>query len=83
MLSRGGWPNALDISLNMLVERCIVKSRARLARALYPIDIPILGYKKIEKFIKVGHDSPTSKLSKLCSTEGCADNWGKSRPICL
>ena len=28
------WPNALDISLNMHVERCIVKSRERLARAL-------------------------------------------------
>ena len=27
------WPNALDISLNMHVERCIVKSRERLARA--------------------------------------------------
>ena len=26
-------PNALDISLNMYVERCIVKSRERLARA--------------------------------------------------
>ena len=31
------WPNALDISLNMHVERCIVKSRERLARALYYI----------------------------------------------
>ena len=30
------WPNALDISLNMHVERCIVKSRERLARALLP-----------------------------------------------
>ena len=30
------WPNALDISLNMHVERCIVKSRERLARALGP-----------------------------------------------
>ena len=29
------WPNDLDISLNMHVERCIVKSRERLARALY------------------------------------------------
>ena len=29
------WPNALDISLNMHVERCIVKSRERLARALH------------------------------------------------
>ena len=29
------WPNALDISLNMHVERCIVKSRERLARASY------------------------------------------------
>ena len=28
------WPNALDISLNMHVERCIAKSRERLARAL-------------------------------------------------
>ena len=28
------WPNALDISFNMHVERCIVKSRERLARAL-------------------------------------------------
>ena len=28
------WPNALDISLNMHVERCIVKSREPLARAL-------------------------------------------------
>ena len=28
------WPNALDISLNMHVERCIVKSRERLTRAL-------------------------------------------------
>ena len=28
------WPSALDISLNMHVERCIVKSRERLARAL-------------------------------------------------
>ena len=28
------WPNALDISLNMHVERCIVKSQERLARAL-------------------------------------------------
>ena len=28
------WPNALDVSLNMHVERCIVKSRERLARAL-------------------------------------------------
>ena len=28
------WPNALDISLNMHVERCIVKSRERLGRAL-------------------------------------------------
>ena len=28
------WPNALDISLNMHVERCKVKSRERLARAL-------------------------------------------------
>ena len=28
------WPNALDISLNMYVERCIVKSREPLARAL-------------------------------------------------
>ena len=28
------WPNALDISLNMHVERCIMKSRERLARAL-------------------------------------------------
>ena len=28
------WPNALDISLNMHVERCIVKNRERLARAL-------------------------------------------------
>ena len=28
------WPNALDISLNMHVERCIVKSRELLARAL-------------------------------------------------
>ena len=28
------WPNALDISLNIHVERCIVKSRERLARAL-------------------------------------------------
>ena len=27
------WPNALDISLNMHVERCIAKSRERLARA--------------------------------------------------
>ena len=27
------WPKALDISLNMHVERCIVKSRERLARA--------------------------------------------------
>ena len=27
------WPNALEISLNMHVERCIVKSRERLARA--------------------------------------------------
>ena len=31
------WPNALDISLNMQVERCIVKSRERLAWALYSI----------------------------------------------
>ena len=31
------WPNPLDISLNMHVERCIVKSRERLARALEPI----------------------------------------------
>ena len=31
------WPNALDISLNMHVERCIVKSRERLARALYMV----------------------------------------------
>ena len=30
------WPNALDISLNMHVERYIVKSRERLARALRP-----------------------------------------------
>ena len=30
------WPNALDISLNMHVERCIVKSRERLAEALSP-----------------------------------------------
>ena len=29
------WPNALDISLNMHVERCIVKSRERLAWALH------------------------------------------------
>ena len=29
-----GWPNALDMSLNMHVEHCIVKSRERLARAL-------------------------------------------------
>ena len=29
------WPNALSISLNMHVERCIVKSRERLARALH------------------------------------------------
>ena len=29
------WPNALDISLNMHVERCIVNSRERLARALF------------------------------------------------
>ena len=29
------WPNALDISLNMHVERCIAKSRERLARALH------------------------------------------------
>ena len=29
------WPNALDISLYMHVERCIVKSRERLARALW------------------------------------------------
>ena len=28
------WPDALDISLNMHVERCIVKSRERLAKAL-------------------------------------------------
>ena len=28
------WPNTLDISLYMNVERCIVKSRERLARAL-------------------------------------------------
>ena len=28
------WPNDLDISLNMHVEHCIVKSRKRLARAL-------------------------------------------------
>ena len=28
------WPNALDISLNMHVKRCIGKSRERLARAL-------------------------------------------------
>ena len=28
------WPSALDISLHMHVERCIVKSRERLARAL-------------------------------------------------
>ena len=28
------WPNALDISLNIHVERCIVKSRERSARAL-------------------------------------------------
>ena len=28
------WPNDLDTSLNMHVERCIVKSRERLARAL-------------------------------------------------
>ena len=28
------WPNALDISLNMHVERCIVKNRERLARAI-------------------------------------------------
>ena len=28
------WPNALDISLNRHVERCIVKSRERLAKAL-------------------------------------------------
>ena len=28
------WPNALDISLHIHVERCIVKSRERLARAL-------------------------------------------------
>ena len=27
------WPNALDISLNMHVERCISKSRERLGRA--------------------------------------------------
>ena len=33
------WPNALDISLNMHVERCIVKSRERLARALFSIII--------------------------------------------
>ena len=33
------WPNALDISLNMHVERCIVKSRERLARALKCIDL--------------------------------------------
>ena len=31
------WPNALDISLNMDVERCIVQSRERLARALEQI----------------------------------------------
>ena len=29
------WTNALDISLNIYGERCIVKSRERLARALY------------------------------------------------
>ena len=31
------WPNALDISPNMHVERCIAKSRERLARALKSI----------------------------------------------
>ena len=29
------WPNALYISLDMHVERCIAKSRERLARAIY------------------------------------------------
>ena len=29
------WPNALNISLNMHVERCIGQSRERLARVLY------------------------------------------------
>ena len=29
------WPNALDISLDMYVERCIVKSRERLAGTLW------------------------------------------------
>ena len=35
------WPNALDISLNMHVERCIVKSRERLARALWLVTFTI------------------------------------------
>ena len=41
------WPNALDISLNMHVERCIVKSGERLARALIIALVqPRVSYKK-------------------------------------
>ena len=36
------WPNALDISLNMHVERCMVKSRERLARAVAFVDLMVI-----------------------------------------
>ena len=38
------WPNALDISLNMHVERCIVKSRERLARAKHMYELVHFSY---------------------------------------
>ena len=49
------WPNALDISLNMHVERCIVKSRERLARALHSLYTQVLLLNGI--FVKTCVDS--------------------------
>ena len=63
------WPNALDISLNMHVERCIVKSRERLTRASDYLLQESNGYYKTCAFNE-NIDRGVLGLTILCSNGG-------------
>ena len=59
------WPNALDISLNMYVERCIVKNRERLA-GLYCYLLMLLGFRGENNLQKICHFQGYHRNSEAC-----------------
>ena len=70
------WPNAFDISLNMHVERCIVKSRERLARAL--LSITIFGSTVYKDSIELANKVPFWSLQQLKKPHKLKDTLGLS-----